>query len=66
MYGIDNQIVRLSKPYKDSLDRQMRKVMNVSEVELVKGKPESLFTNIIGDLLLEKGEEIVFTNKING
>lgn len=58
LIGFDNQIVALYKPYKDSIEKEMNKVIAISDRELVKGKPESFLTNMIADLLLEEGKRI--------
>lgn len=46
--GIDNYIA----PYKDSLQREMNKVIGHCERQLSKGMPESLLTNFTADLIL--------------
>ena len=61
----DNQIITLYTPFKDSIDKEMQKVIAISETELVKGKPESYLTNFISDLLLEEGKRISAEKKWN-
>nr|WP_321355510.1 5'-nucleotidase [uncultured Draconibacterium sp.] len=52
---MDSTIVKLYTPYKNILEKDMNRVLAVSENELVKDKPESLLTNFLADLLLEQG-----------
>ncbi|WP_297098617.1 5'-nucleotidase C-terminal domain-containing protein [uncultured Draconibacterium sp.] len=52
---MDSTIVQLYAPYKNILEKDMNRVLAISENELVKDKPESLLTNFLADLLLEQG-----------
>ena len=52
------KITKLLSPYKSELEADINRVISFSEVELIKDKPESLLTNFLADLLLEKGNEI--------
>ncbi len=56
--GIDSTIVKLYAPYKKILEKDMNRVIATSETELRKGKPESLLTNFLGDVLLEQGAKV--------
>lgn len=51
---LDSQLVKLYLPYKNALDKDMQRVISVTDQEMVKGKPESNLTNFLGDLLLEE------------
>lgn len=53
---IDSSIVNIVDPYAVDVDREMREVVAVSNVELVKKKPESLLTNYLSDILLYEGQ----------
>jgi 2',3'-cyclic-nucleotide 2'-phosphodiesterase (5'-nucleotidase family) len=53
---IDSQLVRLYLPYKNILEKDMGRVISISEKEMVKGKPESGLTNLLADLILEEGQ----------
>lgn len=53
-YVLDSNVVRMYLPYKAVLDDDMKRVISVSEVEMIKGKPESFLTNFLADLLLEE------------
>lgn len=53
--GLDTKVVDIYQPYKSILNKDMNRVISVSETELTKGKPESLLTNLLGDLLLVEG-----------
>lgn len=52
---IDSQIVSLYLPYKNILDKDMNRVISISEIEMIKDKPESALTNFLADLLLNEG-----------
>lgn len=52
---LDSQLVQIYLPYKKMLEKDMNRVIAVSEQEIVKGKPESGLTNFLADLLLEEG-----------
>lgn len=52
--ALDSSVVQLYLPYKDILEEDMNRVISFSELEMIKGKPESLLTNFLGDLLLEQ------------
>ena len=55
IHRVDNQVVGVYMPYKKILDKDMLKVIAVTEEEMVKEKPESNLTNFLADLLLEQG-----------
>lgn len=57
-FNENKAITELITPYKSALDKDMNKVISFSEVELIKDKPESLLTNLMADLILEKGKQI--------
>src|SRR5690606_13166251 len=61
---VDSQVVRLYLPYKKILERDMKRVISKSEVNLVKQKPESGLTNLLADLLLNEGQKYVEENKL--
>lgn len=61
---MDSTIVKLYMPYKNILEKDMNRVLAVSDEELTKGKPESLLTNFLGDLLLEQGEIVAKNNEL--
>jgi 2',3'-cyclic-nucleotide 2'-phosphodiesterase (5'-nucleotidase family) len=52
---LDSQLVQIYLPYKYILDQDMKRVISISETEMVKDKPESALTNFLGDLMLEEG-----------
>jgi 2',3'-cyclic-nucleotide 2'-phosphodiesterase (5'-nucleotidase family) len=55
--SLDSQVVTLYLPYKNILEKDMNRVISVSEEEMVKDKPESNLTNFLADLLLEQGKK---------
>jgi 2',3'-cyclic-nucleotide 2'-phosphodiesterase (5'-nucleotidase family) len=60
---IDSQVVKLYLPYKEILEKDMKRVISYAGEEMIKGKPESGLTNLLSDLLLEEGKK--FTQKEN-
>jgi len=61
---IDSQLVQLYLPYKKILEKDMGRVISFSEIEMVKGKPESGLTNLLSDLLLEEGQKAAVKNNL--
>ena len=59
---IDSQLVQLYMPYKTLIEKDMGRVISFSEIEMVKGKPESGLTNLLSDLLLEEGQKTAARN----
>lgn len=53
---IDSSIVSFVSPYTDEINKEMQQVIAVSNVPLVKKKPESLLTNYLADILLYEGQ----------
>jgi len=49
---IDSTVLAIIKPYQNSIKSQMSEVLCVSEMEMKKGKPESLLGNFVTDLCL--------------
>ena len=62
---MDSTIVKLYVPYKNILEKDMNRVLAISEKELVKDKPESLLTNFLADLLLEQGAVVANDHQLN-
>src|SRR5690606_9997204 len=60
---IDSQIVHMYLPYKQKLEKNISRVISITQEEMVKDKPESNLTNFLGDLLLEEGAR---TEGLNG
>lgn len=53
----DSLVDNFLKPYRDSIEHDMSKVICVSETAIVKGKPESKLSNLVADILLNYGVE---------
>ena len=53
--SLDSQLVRQYMPFKKQLEKDMQRVIAISEAEMVKNKPESGLTNFLADLLLDEG-----------
>lgn len=62
---VDSMIQSFMKPYRDSIEHAMSKLVAVSESPLVKGKPESKLTNLVSDILLESGKEYCKIKNLN-
>jgi len=62
---LDSQLVQIYLPYKKMLEKDMNRIIAVSEEELVKGKPESGLTNFLADLLLEEGKRYLNSTQNN-
>lgn len=58
VYGADSQLINIYQPFKDSLEKDMQRVISISEKEMVKGRPESLLTNFLADLLLNEAKTV--------
>ncbi len=54
---IDSGIVQIYLPYKKTIEKDMSRVISVSENEMIKNKPESSLTNFLADLLLAEGKK---------
>ena len=53
-YQPDNEIQTLLKPFRDSVSKEMDKVIGISSVAMEKGKPESLLGNFVSDICKAK------------
>lgn len=55
---LDSQLVQIYLPYKKIIEKDIERVISVSESEMVKAKPESKLTNFLADeLLIEAKKE---------
>ena len=54
----DSLITSIIYPYKIGIDSVMNEILCVSEMEMTKGKPESLLGNFVTDLCLEQYSDI--------
>ncbi len=52
----DSQLVQMYLPYKNILEKDINRVISISEKEMVKKRPESYLTNFLADLLLEEAK----------
>lgn len=55
----DQRSTAILKPYKETIDRQMREVIGVSEERMMKGKPESLLSNLVADVIREAAAQVL-------
>lgn len=63
--GIDSTIESIVKPYRDSIDHQMKKFVAITATPLIKGKPESKLTNLVADIILDYGREYCAEQQLN-
>jgi len=63
--SIDSQLVQIYLPYKNILNKDMNRVISISEKEMVKKRPESYLTNFLADLLLEEAKIEATTKRLN-
>lgn len=64
-FKIDSTISAFIKPYSDSLDKQMSRLIAVSNSALVAAKPESNLTNMISDIIFEYGTKYCQDQNLN-
>ena len=50
---IDSLVESVVKPYRDSIEQDMSKLVGITATALVKGKPESKLTNLVTDVILK-------------
>jgi len=62
--GENPELLELLKPYKQELEADMSRVLAISDVEMIKNKPESNMTNFMADMLLEEGREYCKKNNL--
>ncbi len=55
----DASLVDMIQPYSEGLEAQMNRVLNTSEVEMFKARPEGLLSNFVADLIFEEVNEIL-------
>jgi 2',3'-cyclic-nucleotide 2'-phosphodiesterase (5'-nucleotidase family) len=60
----DSLIESILKPFRDSIDHDMNKVVGFSATPLVHGKPESKLTNLVADILLEYAEDFCYRQHV--
>jgi 2',3'-cyclic-nucleotide 2'-phosphodiesterase (5'-nucleotidase family) len=58
----DSLVESFLKPYRDSIERDMSKLVCVSETAIVKGKPESKLSNLVADILFDFGTKYCNSN----
>lgn len=62
---VDSQLESMIRPYRDSIEHDMSKLVTISSAPLVKGKPESKLTNLVSDILLEAGTTYCLNQSLN-
>ena len=54
--AVDSQLIQMYLPYKNILEKDINRVISISEKEMIKKRPESYLTNFLADLLLEEAK----------
>lgn len=62
---IDSAIEHYIKPYHDSIEHDMSKLVAVSSTPLLKGKPESRLTDLVSDIVFNFGIEYSKKQELN-
>ena len=55
----DEKAAVLLKPYKEKIDKMMYEVIGVSEMTMDKGRPESLLSNLVAEVLRLSAERVL-------
>jgi len=52
------------EPYREKIKSKMNRVIGYSDIDMLKGRPESYLTNFVGDIILHEGIEIAKERKL--
>jgi len=63
--SIDSLAESIVKPYRDSIEHDMSKLVGVTATALVKGKPESKLTNLVSDIILKYARDCCVEKQLN-
>jgi 2',3'-cyclic-nucleotide 2'-phosphodiesterase (5'-nucleotidase family) len=63
--SIDSLVESIVKPYRDSIEQDMSKLVGVTATALVKGKPESKLTNLVADIILKYASDYCAEKHLN-
>jgi 2',3'-cyclic-nucleotide 2'-phosphodiesterase (5'-nucleotidase family) len=63
--SIDSLTESVVKPYRDSIEHDMAKLVGVTATALVKGKPESKLTNLVADIILKYAKDYCAEKQLN-
>jgi 2',3'-cyclic-nucleotide 2'-phosphodiesterase (5'-nucleotidase family) len=63
---VDSTVLAVINPYQNGIESQMKEVLCVSEMEMNKGKPESLLGNFVTDLCLNYADAHVCVMNTGG
>lgn len=63
--SIDSLIAILVRPYRDSIEQDMSKLVAVSASAMIKDKPESKLTNLVADVILEAAFDYCRSKNLN-
>jgi 2',3'-cyclic-nucleotide 2'-phosphodiesterase (5'-nucleotidase family) len=62
---VDSSVLSIVKPYHDSIEHDLSKLVTVNDSPLIKSKPESKLTNLIADVMLGFGNSYCSNQKLN-
>jgi len=63
--SIDSLTESIVKPYRDSIEQDMSKLVGITATALVKGKPESKLTNLVADIILNYANDYCTEKHLN-
>jgi 2',3'-cyclic-nucleotide 2'-phosphodiesterase (5'-nucleotidase family) len=63
--SIDSIVFAFVKPYRDSIENDMSKLVAVTASPMIKDKPESKLTNLVADIILESASDHCTSKKLN-
>ncbi|NOR74100.1 MAG: hypothetical protein GQ525_02960 [Draconibacterium sp.] len=62
---LDSQVVQIYLPFKNDLEKDMGRVISISDKEMAKQRPESYLTNFLADMLLIEAKVEAETSNLN-
>ena len=62
--GFSQELEKTIEPYREQIKAKMERVIGYSDTDLLKGRPESLLTNFVGDIILHEGILIAKDRKL--
>ncbi len=62
--GFSQELEKAIEPYRKQIKAKMGRVIGYSDIDLLKGRPESYLTNFVGDIILHEGILIAKDRKL--
>ena len=62
--GFSQELEKTIEPYRNQINKKMKRVIGYSDLDLLKGRPESYLTNFTGDIILHEGRKIAKEKKL--